>query len=166
MAARLRLGILTLSDKASRGAREDSAGPAIAEVLGALEPEIVQKAIIPDEPEQISATLRAWVEMGSMNLIVTTGGTGLGPRDHTPEATRRVIEREVPGLAELMRREGFKHTPMAAISRGIVGLRGQTLIINLPGSEKGVRENLQAILPVLPHALELIAGETERHPTD
>lgn len=165
METRLKLGILTLSDKASRGLREDTSGPAIAEVLAPLNPEIVEKTIIPDEPEQITATLREWLDRGSMNLIVTTGGTGLGPRDHTPEATRPLIDRDVPGMAELMRLEGLKKTPMAAISRGLVGLSGQTLIINLPGSEKAVRESLAALLPVLQHALNVIAGDTERHPT-
>ena len=166
MATRLKLGILTVSDRASRGAMEDTAGPAIADVLGPLAPEIVTKAIIPDEPERITATLRNWVDAGEINLIVTTGGTGLGPRDHTPEATRPVIEREAPGLAELMRLHGLERTRLAALSRGLVGVARRTLIINLPGSEKAVRENLEAILPVLPHALEMIHGETAQHPDD
>ena len=155
MADRPRVGILTLSDKASRGEREDTAGPAIAKLLEPFPVEIAEKAIIPDEPEQIVAKLRAWAADG-LALILTTGGTGLGPRDHTPEATRRV-----PGLAELMRASGREHTPMASLSRGVVGLAGTTLIINLPGSEKGARESLEAILSVLSHALDLIAGDTE-----
>ena len=158
------IGVLTISDRASAGRLEDTSGPAIVEVLAPLHPEIVQNAIIPDEPTQITDTLRTWVEMGSLALIVTTGGTGLGPRDHTPEATRPVLEREASGLAEFMRQEGAKQTPMAMLSRGLVGVAGRTLIVNLPGSEKGVRESLAALLPLLPHAFDLIVGETDRHP--
>lgn len=161
MVVRLKVGVLTLSDKGSRGEREDTAGPAILEVLATFQPEFVEKAIISDDPAGIVQTLREWVARGTMNLIVTTGGTGLGPRDNTPEATRQVIEREVPGLAEVMRQAGLRHTPMAALSRGLVGVAGTTLIVNLPGSEKGVRENLEALVPVLGHAVELIAGQTE-----
>lgn len=161
MAPNLRVGILTLSDSGSRGDREDTAGPAIAEVLAPLRPEIVEKAIIPDDPDGIAETLRRWASAGRVNLILTTGGTGLGPRDNTPEATRQVIEREVPGMAEVMRQAGLQHTPMAALSRGLVGAVGSTLIVNLPGSEQGARENLAAILPVLEHAIALIAGDTE-----
>lgn len=161
----LRVGLLTLSDKASRGERVDTAAPAIVHLLTPLHPEIVEKAIIPDDRNRITQTLRAWVDRGDLDLIVTTGGTGLGPRDVTPEATRPVLDREIPGLAELMRQEGMKRTPFAALSRGLAGVAGKTLILNLPGSEKGVRENLGAVLPLLRHALDLIAGETERHPT-
>lgn len=164
MAATLRLGVLTLSDSGARGDRIDTSGPAIVDVLQPFSPEIVEKTIIPDDPDTIRRILRKWARSGRMNLIVTTGGTGVGPRDVTPEATRDVIDREIPGLAELMRAEGLKHTPMAAIGRGLAGLAGRTLILNLPGSEKGVRQNLQAVLPVLEHALDLIAGDTDHHP--
>ena len=165
MGTAVRVGILTCSDAAARGAREDTAGPAIAQVLEPLRPRIVEKAIVPDDRQRITETLRAWVTGGAVNLIVTTGGTGFGPRDITPEATRPVLEREAPGLAELMRAEGRKRTPMAALTRGLVGIAGGALIVNLPGSEQGVRESLDALLPVLPHALDLIAGDTEQHPS-
>lgn len=161
MAATLRVGILTCSDKGSRGEREDTAGPAVAELLEPLAHEIVEKAIVPDDPDRIVATLEKWADGGTINCVLTTGGTGLGPRDNTPEATRAVIEREVPGLAEVMRQAGLAHTPMAALSRGLAGVRGRTLIINLPGSEKAVRENLAAIVPLLEHAVALIEGDTE-----
>ena len=128
MAATLRVGILTCSDKGSRGEREDTAGPAVAELLGPLAPEIVEKAIVPDDPDRIAATLEKWSDGGTINCLLTTGGTGLGPRDNTPEATRAVIEREVPGLAEVMRQAGLVHTPMAALSRGLAGVRGDALV--------------------------------------
>ena len=159
-----RAGILTLSDAGARGERIDTSGPAIHERLAALNIAADRAAIIPDDPETIEATLRRWVSDG-LDLILTTGGTGLGPRDHTPEATRRVIDREAQGIAELMRAAGLAHTPMAALSRGLAGLAERTLIINLPGSEKAVRENLAAIEPILPHALQLIRGQTEHQPT-
>ena len=152
--------VLTLSDQGSQGLREDTSGPAIRERLSALGIAVSDHAIQSDDPEAIAERLRAWVDQG-IDLIVTTGGTGFGPRDHTPEATRQVIERDAPGLAELMRAEGLRKTPMAALSRGLCGIAGRTLIVNLPGSERAVRENLDALAPVLPHALQLIAGDTE-----
>lgn len=161
MGVAVRVGILTVSDRGNRGEREDTSGPAIAQVLAPLNAEIVEKAIVPDQVDRIAAQLRTWLDASVVNLIVTTGGTGLGPRDVTPEATRPLIEREIPGLAELMRAEGLRHTPVAALSRGLAGATGSTLILNLPGSEKGVRENLSAVLPVLGHALQILAGDTE-----
>lgn len=152
--------VLTLSDQGAAGHREDTSGPAIRERLAELGIAIGDQAIQSDDPDAIVARLREWVAQG-LDLIVTTGGTGFGPRDNTPEATRRVIEREAPGLSELMRAEGLSKTPMAALSRGICGIAAGTLIINLPGSERAVRENLDALAPVLPHALQLIAGDTE-----
>ncbi|MDE2988414.1 MAG: MogA/MoaB family molybdenum cofactor biosynthesis protein [Chloroflexota bacterium] len=152
--------VLTLSDQGAAGRREDTSGPAIRERLAELGIAIGDHAIQSDDSDAIVARLREWVAQG-LDLIVTTGGTGFGPRDNTPEATKRVIEREAPGLAELMRAEGLSKTPMAALSRGICGIAGSTLIINLPGSERAVRENLDALAPVLPHALQLIAGDTE-----
>ena len=160
MTTAYRAGVLTLSDAGSRGERVDTSGPSIYQWLTGLGVEIAQTAIIPDDPETIEAALRDWAA-GGLDLILTTGGTGLGPRDHTPEATRRVIEREAPGIAELMRAAGLAHTPMAALSRGVAGVAGSTLIINLPGSEKAVRENLEAIEPIIEHALTLIRGNTE-----
>lgn len=152
--------VLTLSDQGAAGHREDTSGPAIRERLAELGIAIDDHAIQSDDPDAIVVRLREWVAQG-LDLIVTTGGTGFGPRDNTPEATKRVIERDAPGLAELMRAEGLSKTPMAALSRGICGIAGSTLIINLPGSERAVRENLDALAPVLPHALQLIAGDTE-----
>ena len=152
--------VLTLSDLGAAGLREDTSGPAIRERLAQLGITVSEHAIQSDDADAIAERLREWIAQG-LDLIVTTGGTGFGPRDNTPEATQRVIEREAPGLAELMRAEGLRKTPMAALSRGICGIAGRTLIVNLPGSERAVRENLDALAPVLPHALQLIAGDTE-----
>ena len=159
----MKVGVLTLSDKGARGERQDTSGAAIGELLAPLGGEVRRYDVLPDEEEGIAATLRAWADAGDLDLIVTTGGTGLAPRDVTPEATLRVVDRLVPGLAEAMRAEGLRHTPMAALSRAVVGTRGRTLIVNLPGSEKGVRESLGAILPVLPHAVETLRGAVGDH---
>lgn len=157
----LRVGILTLSDKASRGEREDTAGAAVRELLTGIGARVERYAVIPDERERIAATLRAWADAGDLDLIVTTGGTGLSPRDVTPEATLAVVDYLVPGMAEAMRAAGLQQTPMAMLSRGVCGVRGRTLIVNLPGSEKGARENLSVLLPVLPHAVETLHGPVE-----
>ena len=158
--ARFTAGVLTLSDKGAAGQREDRSGPLIVRRLTELGLDVRERGVIPDDPAGITARLHEWVEMG-LALIVTTGGTGFGPRDHAPEATRAVIEREAPGLAELMRAEGLRQTPMAALSRGVCGIARRSLIVNLPGSEKAVGENLDAIASILPHALQLISGDTE-----
>ncbi|MCY3923839.1 MAG: MogA/MoaB family molybdenum cofactor biosynthesis protein [Chloroflexota bacterium] len=160
MSSNFTAAVLTLSDQGATGKREDTSGPAVREHLANLGIDVTDHAIQPDDPDLTVDRLRQWVETG-VSLIVTTGGTGFGPRDNTPEATRRVIERDAPGLAELMRAEGLRKTPMAALSRGLCGIAERTLIVNLPGSERAVRENLDALAPVLPHALQLIGGDTE-----
>ena len=153
--------VITVSDSASAGERADESGAAAEQILRDAGFTEIGRITVPDERLAIEEALRLCSGDG-FHLVVTTGGTGLGPRDVTPEATRRVIEREAPGLAELMRAEGIRKTPMAALSRGIVGTVASTLIVNLPGSTKAVAENLNTILPVLPHALQTLRGDT-RH---
>ncbi len=151
--------ILTISDRGSKGEREDSSGPLIREMVKDLPAEVIHYEIIPDEKGEIIKTLRKSADQLKADLILTTGGTGLSPRDVTPDATREVIEKEVPGFSEAMRAESLKKTPHAMISRGISGIRGSSLIVNLPGSPKSVRENLTVILPALPHALSKLKGD-------
>jgi molybdenum cofactor synthesis domain-containing protein len=159
----IRAGVLTISDKASRGERADTSGAAITELLASIDALVQRSQVVPDEAAQIASTLQSWADSDELDVVITTGGTGLGPRDVTPEATARVIERPVPGLGEAMRAAGLKHTPMAALSRGVCGVRGRCLIINLPGSPKGVRENLSAVIDMLPHAVELLRGRVADH---
>jgi molybdopterin adenylyltransferase len=164
----IRVGILTVSDRSARGARADLSGPALAAAIGVglAGAEVVAQAVAPDEDEVIAAQLTRWADEDALDLILTTGGTGFAPRDVTPEATRAVIERETPGLAEAMRAASLRVTPHAMLSRAAAGIRGRTLIVNLPGSPKGALENLTTILPVLPHALELLRedpGAEARH---
>lgn len=158
-----RAGILTVSDKGSRGGRVDTSGAAIRELLTGLDAEVERYEVVPDEQEVISARLRAWADEERLDLVLTSGGTGLSPRDVTPEATLAVIDRLVPGMAEAMRGSGLAATPMAMLSRAVAGVRGRTLIVNLPGSERAVRQNLATLLPVLPHALETLRGEAGDH---
>lgn len=152
--------VITVSDACSRGEREDSSGKALVNLLEEIGAEIVETKIVSDELEPLIATLNSFAERRDVNLILTTGGTGLSPRDNTPEATLRIIEREAPGIAEAIRAESLKHTPMGMLSRGVCGVSYGTLIVNLAGSPKAVRESFSVIRPVLMHALDLLAGRT------
>jgi molybdenum cofactor synthesis domain-containing protein len=155
----IRFGILTLSDRSSQGEREDSSGPALARLIQTEGWSVDKQSILPDEESAIRDMLIEWVESDDVDVILTTGGTGFSPRDKTPEATRSVIDREAPGLAEAMRAASLKITPHAMLSRIVTGIRNRTLIINLPGSPKGAVENLQVIVPVLPHAVQLLRND-------
>ena len=161
----LRFGILTSSDRSARGERPDTSGPALADIVTAQGWTVVLATIVPDELEVIRETLSTWADSCEVDVILTTGGTGFAPRDVTPEATRLVIERQAPGLAEAMRQESLKVTPHAMLSRAMAGVRGRTLIVNLPGSPKAAVENLQVVLPVLAHAVELLTEnpDAEKH---
>jgi len=159
----LALGILTISDKGAAGHRQDVSGQTIRELLAALGGTVVRYEIVPDEQENIQATLSRWADSEEVDVIFTTGGTGLGPRDVTPEATLAVVDKVVPGIAEVMRSASLSKTPMAMLSRATAGTRNRCLIINLPGSPKAVRECLEAILPAMPHAVEIIKGIVTEH---
>jgi len=155
----IRVAIITVSDRSAHGERKDLSGDTIREMLGEIEAEVVWYKIVPDELEVIKSTLKEAIEKWEADLVLTTGGTGLAVRDVTPEATREVVEKIVPGICEAMRMEGFKKTPHSILSRAIAGTSGSSLIINLPGSPKGVRESLAVILEALPHGIAILKGE-------
>lgn len=155
----IRTAVITLSDKGSKGEREDESGKIIREMIAGIDAIPVHYEILPDEQALISETLKRLSDSGDIDLILTTGGTGVAPRDVTPEATLAVIDRELPGMAEAMRAESFKKTPRAMLSRAVAGIRKQTLIVNLPGSPKAVRENLSIVLASIPHAVEKIKDD-------
>jgi molybdopterin adenylyltransferase len=154
------VGILTISDKGSRGERQDKSGEAVREMLSGIDVRAVNYDIVPDEKNSIVDKLVNWADKDNLDVVITTGGTGLTPRDVTPEATLAVVDRIVPGFAEAMRAESLKKTPHAMLSRAVVGTRGKCLIVNLPGSPKAVRECLEVILPALPHAVETLKGQS------
>jgi molybdopterin adenylyltransferase len=161
----LRIGILTVSDRSAQGARPDTSGPALAELITAQGWTVGRTAVLADELAAIQKTLADWTDTGELDIILTTGGTGFAGRDVTPEATLAVIDRQAPGLAEAMRQDSLKVTPHAMLSRAVAGIRGKVLIINLPGSPKGAVENLRVVIPVLPHAVELLQNDpdAEKH---
>lgn len=159
----LRFSILTISDRSSRGDRQDTSGPTLVALVESWGWQVVRQAIVPDEQEYIQAALQSWADSGETDVILTTGGTGFAPRDVTPEATRAIIERLTPGLDEAMRSTSLKVTPHAMLSRAVSGIRKQTLIVNLPGSPKGAAENLHVIQPALEHAVKLLTNENAGH---
>ena len=155
------VGVLTVSDKGAAGDRQDKSGAVIREILSSMDARIINYDVIPDEKELIAAKLVKWADEDNLDILITTGGTGLTTRDVTPEATLAVVDRIVPGFAEAMRAESLKKTPHAMLSRAVAGTRGECLIINLPGSPKAVRECLEVIMPALPHAVETLKGQSD-----
>ena len=156
----MKAAILTVSDKGFRGERIDKSGPALAEWLTLRDVGVIWTRVLPDSAPDIAAQLIEWADSGVVDLVLTTGGTGVSPRDVTPEATRRVLEREIPGIAEAMRAASLAKTPFALLSRAVAGIRGKTLIVNLPGSPKGAVENLESVWAALPHAARKIQGDS------
>jgi len=159
----IRAGVVTVSDKGYAGEREDASGPLLAGLLRKMGAEVVSQTIVPDERGEIERVLVLLADETQVDLVVTTGGTGPAPRDVTPEATLAVIEREMPGLAEVLRFEGYRRTPLAVISRGVAGIRRQTLVVNLPGSPRAVREGMETLAPILPHAIKMLRGVHTEH---
>lgn len=159
MNAGIRAVVITVSDRCAQGLAHDESGPALVQLLEEMGARIVATIIVPDDLEPLTAKLCGYADDAEVNLVITTGGTGFSPRDNTPEATRAAIQREAPGLAEAMRMETLRQTPLAMLSRGVCGIRADTLIINLPGSPKGARESFAVIKPALPHAIALLSGK-------
>jgi len=159
-----RLGILTISDKGSRGERYDESGQAISDSLSVVDGYVVKYEVVPDEKDVIAGKLARWADEGEMDIILTTGGTGLSQRDVTPEATMSILDKVVPGFTEAMRAKTYNLTPMAMLSRAVAGIRRKCLIINLPGNPQAVRQCLGVILPAIPHAVEIIRGDVTEHP--
>jgi molybdenum cofactor synthesis domain-containing protein len=155
----IRAAILTVSDRGFKGERADLSGPALAQWLAERSVEVVSSKLVPDATEGISAQLKEWADSGCCDLILTTGGTGVSPRDRTPEATRRILDLEIPGIGEAMRAASFGKTPFAVLSRAAAGARGRTLIVNLPGSPQGAVENLAVVWPAIPHAVKKLQGD-------
>ena len=159
----IRAGVITISDKGAAGEREDVSGPLLADGLREMGAVVVRQTIVPDEMDAIREVLISLADEEHVDLVLTTGGTGATPRDITPEATRTVIEREMPGLAEMLRFTGYRKTPLAVLSRGISGIRGQTIIVNLPGNPNAVRDGLEVLAAVLPHAVKMVRGRDTEH---
>jgi molybdenum cofactor synthesis domain-containing protein len=159
----IRTSVITISDRSAAGKQEDASGPLLAALAREMGAEVVSQATVPDEQEQITALLVQQSDQLQLDLILTTGGTGVTPRDVTPEATLAAIDRAMPGLAEVLRFEGYRHTPLAVISRGVAGVRGRTIIVNLPGSPKAVQEGMEVLVPILPHAVRMVRGVDTDH---